>query len=189
MRRGRILILIGLILALGTAAAVYVLLQGSQAPPPEAPRERVVVAVQPIDEDEPIEGRVEVQSKPVDTIPEGAVRSLDVLDGYADHLLSIVDPAAVIATLAAALGIILGLAISYAMIGFLGGIFNTAAQQVSSELTSSLFTFRFHVAPTSVVIAYALGVLFTFAVVSLSSWRVSRLNIVQAIRDRFAARS
>jgi len=84
---------------------------------------------------------------------------------------------------AAALGIILGLAISYAMIGFLGGIFNTAAQQVSSELTSSLFTFRFNVAPTSVVIAYTLGVLFTFAVVTLSSWRVSRLNIVSAIRD------
>lgn len=81
MRRGRILILIGLILALGTAAAVYVLLQGSQAPPPEVPRERVVVAVQPIDEDEPIEGRVEVQSKPVDSIPEGAVRSLEATSG------------------------------------------------------------------------------------------------------------
>jgi putative ABC transport system permease protein len=84
---------------------------------------------------------------------------------------------------AAALGILLGLAISYAMIGFLGGIFNTAARQISSELTSSLFTFRFNVAPTSVVIAYVLGVLFTFVVVTLSSWRVSRLNIVSAIRD------
>lgn len=84
---------------------------------------------------------------------------------------------------AAALGIVLGLAISYGMIGFLGGIFNSAAQQVSSELTSSLFTFRFNVAPTSVVIAYVLGVLFTFAVVTISSWRVSRLNIVSAIRD------
>jgi putative ABC transport system permease protein len=84
---------------------------------------------------------------------------------------------------AAALGILLGLAISYAMIGFLGGIFNSAARQISSELTSSLFTFRFSVAPTSVVIAYALGVLLTFVVVTLSSWRVSRLNIVSAIRD------
>lgn len=84
---------------------------------------------------------------------------------------------------AAALGIILGLAISYAMIGFLGGLFNTAAQQVSSALSGSLFTFRFNVAPTSVVIAYALGVLLTFAVVTLSSWRVSRLNIVSAIQD------
>ncbi len=85
--------------------------------------------------------------------------------------------------LAAALGIVLGLGISYAMIGFLGGIFNTATQQISSELSSSLFTFRFNVAPTSVVIAYALGVLFTFVVVTVSSWRVSRLNIVSAIRD------
>ncbi len=84
---------------------------------------------------------------------------------------------------AAALGIVLGLAISYAMIGFLGGIFNTAAQQISSELSSSLFTFRFNVAPTSVVIAYTLGVLLTFAVVTVSSWRVSRLNIVSAIQD------
>ncbi|MGB2773193.1 MAG: FtsX-like permease family protein, partial [Anaerolineae bacterium] len=84
---------------------------------------------------------------------------------------------------AAALGIVLGLAISYAMIGFLGGIFNTAAQQVSSEISSSLFTFHFNVAPTSVVIAYALGVLLTFAVVTVSSWRVSRLNIVSAILD------
>ncbi len=84
---------------------------------------------------------------------------------------------------AAALGILLGLAISYAMIGFLGGIFNSAAREISSELTSSLFTFRFNVAPTSVVIAYSLGVLLTFVVVTLSSWRVSRLNIVSAIRD------
>ena len=85
--------------------------------------------------------------------------------------------------IAAALGIILGLAISYAMIGFLGSIFNTAAQQISSELSSSLFTFHFNVAPTSVVIAYTLGVLLTFAVVTVSSWRVSRLNIVSAIQD------
>ncbi len=85
--------------------------------------------------------------------------------------------------LAAALGIVLGLGISYAMIGFLGGIFNTATQQISSELSSSLFTFHFNVAPTSVVIAYALGVLFTFIVVTASAWRVSRLNIVSAIRD------
>ena len=85
--------------------------------------------------------------------------------------------------LAAAVGIVLGLAISFAMIGFLGGIFNTAAQKISSQMSSSLFTFHFNVAPTSVVIAYALGVLLTFAVVTFSSWRVSRLNIVSAIQD------
>ncbi len=84
---------------------------------------------------------------------------------------------------AAALGVVLGLAISYAMIGFLGGLFNAAAQKVSSGLAGSQFTFRFDVAPTSVVIAYAVGVLLTFAVVTISSWRVSRLNIVSAIQD------
>ena len=35
----------------------------------------------------------------------------------------------------------------------------------------------------SVVIAYTLGVVFTFVVVLVSSWRVSRLNIVRAVRD------
>ena len=35
----------------------------------------------------------------------------------------------------------------------------------------------------SIVIAYCIGVLFTFVVVTIASWRVSRLNIVAAIRD------
>jgi Flp pilus assembly protein CpaB len=77
MRRGRILILLGLILAIGTAAAVYILLNQAQPAVPEIPTEDVVVAFQPIAEDEPVEGRVEIQSKPVDQIPEGAVRSLE----------------------------------------------------------------------------------------------------------------
>ena len=57
MRRGRILILLGLILALGTAAAVFVLLQSTAAPTegPQVERDEVVVAIQPIAEDEPVE--------------------------------------------------------------------------------------------------------------------------------------
>ena len=35
----------------------------------------------------------------------------------------------------------------------------------------------------SVVIAYAIGVLLTLAVVAFSAWRVSRMNIVTAIRN------
>ena len=83
--------------------------------------------------------------------------------------------------LAAALGILLGLAISYAMVGFMGRLFNTAAEQFIGQ--SNLLQVRFRAAPTSIVIAYCLGVLFTFVVVTLSAWRVSRLNIVAAIRD------
>jgi pilus assembly protein CpaB len=82
MRRGRILILLGLILAIGTAAAVFVLLRGA-AGEQEAKieREEVVVAKQPIAEDEPLEGRVELRAMPVDTIPEGAIRSLEETAG------------------------------------------------------------------------------------------------------------
>jgi putative ABC transport system permease protein len=83
--------------------------------------------------------------------------------------------------LAAALGVVLGLAISYGMVGFIGNLFNTAAEQFVGQ--GNLLQVRFRAAPTSVVIAYCLGVLFTFIVVTISSWRVSRLNIVSAIRD------
>ena len=37
--------------------------------------------------------------------------------------------------------------------------------------------------PRSLVIAYSLGVVITFLAVILSSWRVSKLNVVAAIRE------
>ncbi len=79
MRRGRILILLGLILAIGTAAVVFLILRGmgGEPPPAEVAREEVVVAVQPIAEDEPVEGRVDIRAVAVDSIPEGAIRSLE----------------------------------------------------------------------------------------------------------------
>ena len=40
-----------------------------------------------------------------------------------------------------------------------------------------------YVHPRSMVIAYALGVVITFLAVAVSSWRVSRLNVVAAVRD------
>jgi Flp pilus assembly protein CpaB len=83
MRRGRILILLGLILALGTAAAVFILLQSTTAPTEtiNVERDEVVVAVQPIAEDEPVEGRLELREVPVESIPQGALRSLDRTSG------------------------------------------------------------------------------------------------------------
>lgn len=83
--------------------------------------------------------------------------------------------------LAATLGVLLGLAISYAIVGFIGPLFNSAAEQLTGQ--AGIFQIYFRAAPTSIVIAYCLGVLFTFVVVTLASWRVSRLNIVAAIRD------
>jgi putative ABC transport system permease protein len=45
------------------------------------------------------------------------------------------------------------------------------------------FNIEPYVEPRSMVIAYCLGVVITFLAVAISSWRVSRLNIVAAVRD------
>ncbi len=82
---------------------------------------------------------------------------------------------------AAALGVALGLAVSYAMVGFLGGLFNRLSGQISEY--GGVFNFAFNTTPTSIIIAYCIGVLFTFIVVTFSAGRVSRLNISTALRD------
>lgn len=83
---------------------------------------------------------------------------------------------------AAAIGVLIGIAVSFAMIEYLGGIINNLAGQFNNP-TAGILEFAFHVTWRSVAISYAMGVLLTFAVVTISSWRVSRLNIVAAIRD------
>ena len=45
------------------------------------------------------------------------------------------------------------------------------------------FSMDLRVTPRSLIISYALGVVLTFITVAVSSWRVSKLNIVAAIRD------
>jgi pilus assembly protein CpaB len=73
---------VGLILAVGTAAAVFVVIQSMQEP--EATRvdlEDVVVAVQPIAEEEPVEGRIELRPMPIEYVPAGALRSLEGTSG------------------------------------------------------------------------------------------------------------
>lgn len=82
---------------------------------------------------------------------------------------------------AALLGLGLGLLVSYGMIGFIRGVFGSLTQQVTSNAIP--FEFVWSVAPTSIVIAYCVGVILTFVVVTVASWQVSRLNIVAAIRD------
>jgi Flp pilus assembly protein CpaB len=86
MRRGRILILLGLILAIGAAAVVFILLQSATQPvETEIPRESVVVAKQPIAEGDPVADRLEVKEVPSEVVLEGAMRSLD---GTGDMLAS-----------------------------------------------------------------------------------------------------
>ncbi|MEM7130286.1 MAG: FtsX-like permease family protein [Chloroflexota bacterium] len=85
---------------------------------------------------------------------------------------------------AAAVGLLLGLAVSYAMIGYIGNLFGNVADSLNDQIeVSNILNFRFQAAPTSLIIAYCIGVLLTFVVVTYSSIRVSRLNIVAAVRD------
>lgn len=84
MRRGRLLILLGLILALGTAAVVFLLLQ-STAPTgePEIERVDVVYAMQPIAEDSPVdlEGQLGIKKVPKEGLSESVVRDLQETQG------------------------------------------------------------------------------------------------------------
>jgi putative ABC transport system permease protein len=72
---------------------------------------------------------------------------------------------------AAAVGAALGVAVSFAMVSVMADAFGSTGLEIERA-----------VSPTSLVIAYALGVLLTFVVVGMSAWRVSRLNIVAAVR-------
>jgi putative ABC transport system permease protein len=73
---------------------------------------------------------------------------------------------------AAALGAILGIAVGFAMVGLISG-----------ALGSFGFSLTPHIEVRSVIVAYCLGMIVTFLTVAISAVRVSRLNIVAAIRD------
>jgi putative ABC transport system permease protein len=79
---------------------------------------------------------------------------------------------ALYALLASALGSIAGVGVGWLMVRVIGEAF-----------AGSGFTISFATRPQNVVIAFCLGMVLTFAVVLISSWRVSRLNVVRAIRD------
>jgi putative ABC transport system permease protein len=73
--------------------------------------------------------------------------------------------------LAAAVGALLGVAAAFAMVTVLAGALSEFGVTIEREVRL-----------TSLVVSYSIGVLLTLAVVAFSSWRVSRLNIVTAVR-------
>jgi putative ABC transport system permease protein len=78
-------------------------------------------------------------------------------------------------TVAASLvGVLLGVGVAALMIRVLSSVFSGFYKGI---------TLQFHVDWTSLVIAACAGVLLTFIVVAFSAYKVSRLNIVAAIRD------
>jgi putative ABC transport system permease protein len=75
--------------------------------------------------------------------------------------------------IAAAVGALIGIAVAYGMVLAMAGAF----------AATSDFHISYAVKLTSMVLAYAIGVLVTFAVVAVSARRVSRMNISTAIRN------
>ena len=75
---------------------------------------------------------------------------------------------------AAAIGVLIGVAVAYGMVLVMASAFGTAFGD---------FQISYSVKPVSLVVAYSIGVLLTLAVVAFSAWRVSRMNITTAIRD------
>jgi putative ABC transport system permease protein len=75
-------------------------------------------------------------------------------------------------TMAAAAGCALGVAVSMGMVRLMALIF--------AQFDLSI---AFHVTARSLVVSYSMGVVLTFLTVTFSSWRISSLNIVAAIRE------
>ena len=78
------------------------------------------------------------------------------------------------ALVSAAIGVLLGLAVSALMIGTLNSIFSSFEDD---------FTLKLHFTLPTIVVSYCLGMIITFATVGISAYRVSYLNIVAAVRN------
>ncbi len=77
------------------------------------------------------------------------------------------------AVVSAAVGVVLGLGVSAIMVSVLNQIFSNFDES---------FQLSIHFETRSVLVAYGLGMVITFTTVAISAYRVSRLNIVVAIR-------
>jgi putative ABC transport system permease protein len=79
---------------------------------------------------------------------------------------------ALYALLASAVGSVAGVGVGWVMVRLLG-----------KEFAGEEFRIAFATSPRNVVLAFCMGMVLTFIVVLISSRRVSRLNVVRAIRD------
>ena len=82
---------------------------------------------------------------------------------------------ALYALVASALGSLLGVGVGWVMVKAIGRAF--------AQFDDFGFEVAFATSTENVVIAFTLGMVLTFLIVLVSSWRVSRLNVIRAIRD------
>src|SRR5918992_3625163 len=75
---------------------------------------------------------------------------------------------------ASTIGSFVGVGVGWVMVRFLGRGFAGSSED---------FQIVFATSPQNVILAFCMGMVLTFVVVLISSWRVSRLNVVRAIRD------
>jgi putative ABC transport system permease protein len=78
--------------------------------------------------------------------------------------------------LAALIGALLGALVALGMVTVMASAFATADEDEGLQI-------QFAVAPRSLVIAFAIGMLLTLVVVAVSAWRVSVMNVSTAIRN------
>ena len=83
---------------------------------------------------------------------------------------------------AGALGVLLGIGITYAMTAFISQLFNDATGQINSQV-GGIFAVSFQISWQSVVTAYCLGVLITWLAMTFATEPRRRMNIVTAIRN------
>jgi putative ABC transport system permease protein len=81
---------------------------------------------------------------------------------------------ALYALVASTIGSVAGVGVGWVMVRFLGRGFAGGSEN---------FQIVFATSPQNVILAFCMGMVLTFIVVLISSWRVSRLNVVRAIRD------
>jgi putative ABC transport system permease protein len=100
----------------------------------------------------------------------GIARALGTQRG---HLVqSFLYEGAIYDLVAAGVGSLAGLGVAYVMV-----------EAVAAAFTTGDLALQHAVRPQSLLIAYGLGVLLTLAVVAVSAWRVSRLDVVAAVRN------
>ncbi len=101
----------------------------------------------------------------------GVIRALG---GQRRDLLKLfVFEGALYALLAGIVGAVAGVGVGWLMIKVMAQAFSGVDN----------FTLTFYSNPQSTMIAYAIGAITTFLIVTISAWRVGRINIVRAIRD------
>ena len=76
-------------------------------------------------------------------------------------------------------GVFAGIAIAYAVLYIIGSILIGVVTSLSTGVILQSFTFS----PETLITGFSAGLLITCLTILLASWRVSRLNIIRAIRD------